>query len=231
MSARPVYLCSGGPHSDKKRMTQDLRTALAASGAAGARVAYVGAAHLDRPMLFNMMRPMLLAAGASEVAQVPIVRKPDPERAQSILRGADAVFLSGGEVEDGIAAVRRAGLDGLLRELYDAGIQFFGISAGCIMMGRHWVHWDKEGDDSTSSLFDCLGFLPFTFDAHGEDEDWTELRCALRLLGPGAEGFGLADGGFFRADQGGVFEPLHGRPAVFINKNGNIVGRDGNGNG
>ena len=155
----------------------------------------------------------------------PIVKKPDWEQAKRILTDADAIFLTGGEVEDGIVWLKKSGLDTVLTDLYSAGKIFFGISAGCIMMGEHWVHWDKEGDDSTSSLFDCLKFVPFTFDAHGEEEDWTELRCALRLLGDGSRGLGLSDGGFFTADSSGNFRCISSRPAVYVNHK-NIIEKE-----
>jgi len=223
MSAKPVFLCSGGPGANRAQQVADFKTVLDACGKPAPRVAYIGTAHLDTAYLWNMVRPMLQKAGAGAVEMVPIVKKPDPAAARSLLQQADAVFLSGGEVEDGIRWLQKAGLVPLLNELYRGGVQFFGISAGCIMMGRHWVHWDKEGDDSTASLFDCLGFLPYTFDAHGEEEDWTELKCALRLLGPGAEGYGLSDGGFFTARAEGNLTAFRSGPAAYHNHNGIIL--------
>ena len=222
MSSGSVYLCSGGPNADRKVMLDGFGMALKATGVAHPKVAYVGTASLDSRPFFISLAAMLKAAGASDVEMAPIVKKPDWEKAGKILENADAIFLTGGEVEDGIVWLKKAGLDTLLTRLYSEGKIFFGISAGCIMMGQHWVHWDKEGDDSTSSLFDCLDFVPFTFDAHGEEEDWTELKCALRLLGNGSIGYGLSDGGFFRADNAGNFYNISSTPTIYVNHNGKI---------
>jgi peptidase E len=224
MSAKTVYLISGGPSVRPSQLTADLGTALGACGVSAPRVAYVGTASLDSRPFFASLSAAMRKAGAGAVTMAPVVgRHADLAEAQRVLTESDAVFLTGGEVEDGVSWLRKTGLDALLAELYEGGRQFFGISAGCIMMGKHWVHWDREDDDATASLFDCLGFLPLTFDAHGEREDWRELRCALRLMGPGAEGFGLSDGGFFTADVSGRLTALRRPAAAFRNADGTIV--------
>ena len=115
---------------------------------------------------------------------------------------------------------------GVFEAFMDAGIMFpyiVGVSAGAIMLGRHWTHWDVEGDDGAARLFPCLGFVPFVFDAHGEKEDWAELKCTLRLLGPGAVGHGLSAGGFYSADARGGFTVIRKDPALFRNDGGIIV--------
>lgn len=223
MSAQTVYLCSGGPHGRAKQMTEDIRQVFQANHLENPKVAYIGTAHLDDRFLINMLKPMMLKAGAGAVDLVPIVKHYDEEKARLLLASSDIIFVSGGEVEDGIVWLRKRGLDKVLTDLYNQGKPFFGISAGCIMMGQHWVHWDKEGDDSTSSLFDCLVFLPFTFDAHGESEDWTELKCAVRLMGKGAIGYGLSDGGFFSADKDGNLKIFRNPPAIYANIDGKPV--------
>ena len=170
------------------------------------------------------MKKPLVKAGAGEVTLTPIAgRRADTGAAKRILSEADAVFLSGGEVEDGIVWLKNAGLDGLLTDLYRGGKPFIGVSAGCIMMGRNLVHWDAEGDDSTASLFPCLNFVPFTFDTHCENEGWKELKCALRLMGENARGHGLSSGGFYSADGDGHLTSFRNAPAVFRNVGGEIL--------
>ena len=155
-------------------------------------------------------------------------RHADTQTARRALSEADCVFLAGGEVEDGILGLKKDGLDAFLTELYSNWKMFFGVSAGCIMMGRNWVHWDVENIDDTASLFDCLNFVPFTFDTHCEKEDWKELKCALHLIGPGAIGYGLSSFGFYCAGSDGRLESYRNAPAVFRNIEGNIssVARD-----
>ena len=223
MSLKEVYLIPGGPRSRIKQTTEDFRTALAVCGKPNPRVAYVGTASSDNKAFFHAMRIPVMKAGAEKVTLVPITRKDaDIDKAKKILSDADAVFLSGGEVEDGIVWLEKSGVSDFLTDLYHSGKLFIGASAGAIMMGQSWVHWDVEGDDSTSRIFPCLNFVPFVFDTHGEKEDWAELKCALRLLGHGTKGYGLSSGGFFSADKNGQFTCLRNDPVLFLNENGKI---------
>jgi dipeptidase E len=166
------------------------------------RVAYIGAANGDKPAFFEMLSVFLPKAGASSVDFVKLAREDaDVEAARETLLRADIIFLSGGEVEDGINWIKKHGLTVLLREQYAAGKQFIGVSAGTIMMGAYWVRWDVPEDNDTAELFKCLGLIPVTFDTHGEDEDWIELKTALSLMGDGARGYGLPRGGVINADS------------------------------
>ena len=97
-----------------------------------------------------------------------------------------------------------------------------GVSAGVIMMGTHWVHWDVPEDDNTSELFDCLGITRVLFDVHGEDEDWVELKAALKLMGNGARGYGLPGGCMISADSRGTLVNLEKEYLVFVNEGGRI---------
>ena len=206
-----------------KRMVRDFRTALGACEKPSPKVAYVGTANGDNKLFFQFLKRPMVKAGAGQVLLVPIAgKRADTQAAKQILSEADCVFLSGGEVEDGIVSLKKAGLDVFLTELYNCGKPFFGVSAGCIMMGRIWVHWEVENDDSTASLFDCLNFVPMTFDTHCENEGWKELKCALRLMGTNAQGYGLSTGGFYSADSNGHLLSFRNAPAVFRNQDGNI---------
>lgn len=223
MKTKPVYLIPGGPDASEEQLVGDFRAALASCGTRGPAVAYVGTASLDDESFFRDLRGNLLDAGAGSVALAPISGEgADIASAGKLLAEADAVFLSGGEVADGMAGLTRSGLDALLTRLYRDGKFFFGLSAGCIMMGRCFPRWKIEGDDGTASLFPCLDFVPLTFDAHGESEDWTELRCAVRLLGDGGRGYGLSTGGLYTADRRGRLTSLRNGPAVFVNVRGSV---------
>ena len=223
MSERAIYLIPGGHPPDMSKMIEDVSKFFATFGNPSPKIAYVGTANNDNKLFFRFMKRPLLKAGAREVTMAPIAGKHlNVEKAQSVLAAADCVFLSGGEVEDGIVWLQKAGLDGYLTELYNGGMPFFGVSAGCIMMGQNWVHWEVEDDDNTARLFDCLGFVPFTFDTHCENEDWKELKCALRLIGSGALGHGLSTGGFYSADSAGGFQSYRNPPALYTNRDGTI---------
>jgi len=186
-------------------------------------VAYVGTANGDSLPFFQMMKSQLVAGGAGKVVRLRLAKdKSDLEKAIDILNQAEMIFFSGGEVEDGMVWLKKHNLIGLLHELYQQGRRFVGVSAGTIMLGSHWVHWDVEGDDDTSSLFDCLGVVPRLFDVHGESENWVELKAALKLLGDGALGYGLCSGCSISADSQGNLLTLEGDLLVFANQAGVI---------
>ena len=185
--------------------------------------AYIGTANGDNPAFFQMMKFLLKRAGAGKVVFVHLAKnKPDLEAARNTLAKADLIFLAGGEVEDGMYWLEKHGLVSLLGDLYGSGKRFLGVSAGVIMMGTHWVHWDIPQNDSTSRLFNCIRIIPALFDVHGEDEDWAELKTALRLLGKGSRGYGLPSECMISADSQGTLVNLSGKYLVFANKGGEI---------
>ena len=221
--AKPIYLIPGGHPPDGNKTLEAISQVYAKCAVDNPTVAYIGTANHDSRVFFQMMKTQLLKAGAAKVTLAPIVgKRANIDKARQIILEADCVFLSGGEVEDGIVFLKEAGLDVLLSQLYKAGKPFFGVSAGCIMMGQYWVHWDIEDDDSTASIFECLNFVPMTFDTHCENEDWKELRCALRLLGPGSIGYGLSTNGFYSAVKSGQLTSYRNAPAVLQNMDGTI---------
>lgn len=227
MKTKPVYLLPGGPDSQRGELTEDCRAALQANGKQNPTVAYVGTATLDDRSFFRMLAKPILDAGAGDVVLAPIAgRRADIKAARKILAESDAIFLSGGEVDDGMKGLVDSGLDVFLSELYRGGKFFFGISAGCIMMGRYYAHWDVEGDNDTASLFPCLGFVPMNFDAHDEENDWDELQCVVRMLGGRARGYGLSTGGLYTANPQGRLKSFRNGPSVFLNVRG-VVQRKG----
>ena len=217
----PALMVAGGRPRDADAMARMMAQAF--RGIQKPQVAYIGTANGDNPAFFQMMKIMLKKAGAEKVNFVHLAKKkPDLETARNTLAAADLIFLSGGEVEDGMDWLKKHELIGFLKELYSGGKRFLGVSAGVIMMGTHWVHWDVEGDDSSSKLFDCLAFTPVLFDVHGEDENWVELKAALKLLGPGARAYGLPGGAMISADSRGSLVNLEKGYLVFINEDGRI---------
>ena len=222
MSAEvPTILIAGGRPRDLIAMARMISHAF--QGMEKPLVAYIGTANNDNPAFFQMMKSVLKKAGADKVSFVHLAKKnPDLDAAREILANADLIFLSGGEVEDGMNWLEKHDLTGFLKELYNSGKRFMGVSAGVIMMGTHWVHWDIEGDDNTARLFDCLGFTPVLFDVHGEDEDWTELKTALKILGDGRRAYGLPGGSMISADSRGALVNLEKEYLVFVNESGRI---------
>ena len=223
IGSKPAYLLAGGRPRDPSDTIRALTRALSDSGSVKPRVAYLGTASGDNVLFFNAVKAMLKKAGASSVVMPRLAKAAaDIDEAKKILESADVVFISGGEVEDGMNWLVRHGLVEYMRELYGSGKLFVGMSAGSIMMGRLWVRWEDPDDDGTSELFDCLGIIPAVFDTHAEDEDWKELKAALKLLGPGAVGYGIPRDGMISADALGTFVNLEKELLYYRNDGGRI---------
>ncbi len=218
----PLYLLAGGSFTNPKSVIPFLSRALKECGDSP-RVAYIGAASGDNPIFFRMVKALLKQAGAVEVALVRLAKNnADIAAAERALEEADAIFITGGEVDDGMRWLGKHGMIPFLNELRSRGKLFFGISAGSIMMGARWVRWDDPKDDATAKLFDCLGFVRTTFDTHAEDEDWIELKTALQLQGSGAKGYGIPRDGAVVADSEGDLEALGKVPVCYENREGRV---------
>ena len=223
----PLYLLSGGPGSRRAEGDPVLARALASSGVTRPLVAYIGAANGDNRPFFLALSAYLRLCGAGEVTLAPLAgRQARVEKAQAIIQAADLVYMSGGDVETGMRVLQERQILPFLRELYESGKPFFGISAGSIMLARQWVRWEDPNDDSTASLFPCMGFAPIICDTHGEAEGWEELRALLCLEAEGTLGYGIPTGAALCVYPDGRLEAL-GRPVhVFVKKRGRVVRRE-----
>jgi peptidase E len=223
--AKAVYLIAGRPRSRARDTVT--AAALAACGKANPVVACVGAANGDNPLFFGWMKNALRAAGAGEVVPVKLAaKKSDVGCAQGLLDRADAIFMSGGDVEAGMNVLADRGLVEWLRALHAAGKPFFGISAGSIMLCRDWVRWRDPDDEASAEVFPCLALAPVWCDTHAEDEGFDELRALLRLLGSGAVGYGIPSGTAVAVSASGEVSALGGRVWRFGFKNGEAVRLD-----
>ena len=134
----PALLLAGGRPRDPSVMIRMMSAAFESIEKPTA--AYIGTANNDNPAFFQMMKALLIKAGAKKVTMVRLAKeKADIDAAKKILSDCDVIFLSGGEVEDGMKWIKKHDLAGYLKNLYIAGRRFMGVSAGVIMMGTHWV--------------------------------------------------------------------------------------------
>jgi len=212
MTQKAAYLLAGGPGSDVAHLVALLRQALPVSRPRAPRVAYIGAASGDDAGFFRRLARLLEQAGAGAVTLAPTCGR-SPRRAglfHQALADAEAVFVSGGDVADGMDALLAAGAIPLLRERFDAGIPFVGLSAGSILLGNEWIAWDDPDDDHTARLFPCLGFAPLVCDTHSEDDDWSELRTLLTLRPVGSCGYGIPAPAMLRVHPDGRLDVLGG---------------------
>ena len=220
---KPIFLLAGGDFHNPKSMAPSMARALRECGRQKPRVAYLGVASGDNFIFYRAVKSLLHEAGAAEVSLVRLAKtRVDLSSAKQALEAADAIFISGGEVDDGMRWLVQHGLVDFLKELRNQGKLFFGVSAGSIMMGTHWVRWENPNDDATAELFDCLGFAPTTFDTHAEDEGWKELKMALQLQGPGARGYGIPIGGMVSVDNQGQMVALEKTLLCYVNNEGQV---------
>jgi len=188
---KPVCLIAGGPGTARGKLLSLFRKVFRVAGVDSPCVAYIGAASGDNPDFFGWLRDLLKKAGASEVVLVPLAGRGRIGKSIAALKRGDIVFISGGDVEEGMKVLARRKIVPLLKRLFAGGVPFFGLSAGSIMLARSWVKWADPDDDSTAGIFRCLGFAPVYCDTHEEDEDWAELRVLLGLVEKGSTGYGI----------------------------------------
>jgi peptidase E len=220
---KPIYLLAGGRGSDRKKMATVIRTIFWESGKESPKVAYVGAATDDNTEFFNMMTASLKEAGAGQVSHA-LISPPhaDLKKAKNILESADAVYISGGDVERGMQVLTEKKMVSFLQQLYSQGKLFFGMSAGSIMLAKEWVRWRDPDDDNTVEIFPCLGLAPVICDMHAEDDDWQELKTLLMIKQEDAPGYGLPSGTAIKVSPDGTVEALGGAVHQFIRHIGKV---------
>ena len=210
-----IHLLAGGPGSDHEHLVGLLRQALQASCRPAPRIAYIGAASGDDAGFFRRLSSLLQQAGAGNVVLAKTCGRKAQQHAatQVALTQADIIFVSGGDVEAGMRVLEMTGTIPALRERFDAGVPFIGLSAGSIMLGREWIAWDDAGDDDAVRTFDCLGFAPLICDTHAEDDDWVELHALLKIRAACTRGYGITAPAMLRVHPDGRLETLGGEVA------------------
>jgi cyanophycinase-like exopeptidase len=195
-SCAPLFLIAGGRGMERIKGPDPLiQEVVRSTGVARPKVAYVGAASGDNPAFRLIVAKILQKAGAGVVTLAPLCgRRGSLERALPVMEAADLIFISGGDVEEGMRVLEQKGAAAHLARLQKEGKRFFGISAGSIMLAARWVRWTDPHDDGSAELFPCLGFAPVLCDTHGEGEGWTELTALLALSPVGATGYGIVSG-------------------------------------
>jgi cyanophycinase-like exopeptidase len=229
---KPVYLIAGGRGMERRKGPDPLlQAALGLDGSSGKTagrppehrpsVAYVGAASGDNAVFRVWVTRLFQKAGAGPVTLAPLCgKRADPRKARAVLEEADIVFVSGGDVEEGMRVLEETEMIEPLRLLYRQGKPFFGVSAGSIMLARQWVRWRDPHDDATAELFPCLGIARVFCDTHGEGDGWEELKALVRLAPPRAIGHGIVSGSALVVGPGGKVSALGGEIDRFARKAG-----------
>jgi len=214
---KPVYLLAGGRGRNRQTPDPLIMAALKESDRKSPSVAYIGTASGDDRTFFDRLVQMFRECGAGQIIHALIVPKnADLKQAKKIIEAADIVYVSGGDVERGMASLLEKNMVGFLKEIYNHGKPFFGISAGSIMLANEWVRWRDPEDDSTAELFPCLGIAPIICDTHDEEGGWEELQAALALKEDGTRGYGLVSGTAVKVFPDGRVEALGAAIHCFI---------------
>jgi peptidase E len=221
---KPVYLLAGGRPRGGQNLNPVFRQVFAESGKTSPSVAYVGAASDDNRAFYLMMAAMLKGAGAGKVRFAALASaKADIKKAKDIFELSDIIYVSGGDVEQGMQTLAQKNMTDFLAGLYQQGKPFFGISAGSIMLAKEWIRWTNPDDDATAEIFPCLGMAQVICDTHGEQDGWEELQALLKLEKDGTIGYGIVSGSTLKVFPGGRIEALSGTIHQYAKRNGKVV--------
>ncbi len=119
---QPIHLIAGGDRRARKGPDPLLEAAFGQADVPRPSIAYVGAASDDDRTFLRWLSDAFRRSGAGEVRLAALAsRRADTEAARAVLAGADIVFVSGGDVEAGMAHLERHALAPFLAELHRAG--------------------------------------------------------------------------------------------------------------
>ena len=215
MARGEVLLLAGGRHEAPRGSDSVMAQALRRLGGQAPVLAYIGAASEDSIPFRHMISALLESSGAGKILPVNLCRKgASLTRVRALLENADAVFLSGGDVERGMEVLENSGISAHLRLLAAQGKPFVGLSAGSILLGRTWIRWRDPEDDASAEPFRCLGIADLICDTHDEASGWSELKALLQLLPKGSEGWGIPAGGALFIQAAGTMEWIGERPVL-----------------
>jgi peptidase E len=221
---KPLFLMAGGRGNRGKDQDLVMQAVFKEMGKKSPTIAYVGVASGDDWGFYLMITKMLKNSETCQVKRVLIApKKADLDKARSILESSDAVFMSGGDVEEGMKVLMEKGLTGFFKDLYKGGKLFFSASAGSIMLANEWVRWRDPEDDSTAEMFPCLGLAPVICDTHAESDDWEELKAALMLKDENAKGYGIASGTCLKFPPDGKLEAIGGPVFQFTHRANRVI--------
>jgi peptidase E len=218
---KPVYLLAGGRGSSNSESI--IKQILRDIDRLSPIIAYVGVATQDDTDFYHRMSSMIRSAGDCKLVHALISpRNADLNKARDILKQADAVYVGGGDVEEGMTILHKKKLVDFFQELADQGKMYFGVSAGSIMLAREWVRWKNPDDNDTAELFPCLGIAPVICDTHGEADNWEELQAALSLKSAGSIGYGITSGTCLKITPDSNFVALGGPISRYIYDGKNV---------
>ena len=225
---KPIYLMAGGRSEGLWSTSLVMQSISKDIGKPKPEIAYVGVASGDNWGFYKMISTMIQGACSCHVNRVLIAsKKADLVKARRTLQSADAIFMSGGDMEVGMQILKEKNTVDIFQDQYQQGKLFFGVSAGSIMLADEWIRWSDPDDESTVELFPCLGIAPLICDTHAEEDGWVELKTALQLKEDGAIGYGIPSGACLKVHPDGTLEALGKKIVQYGLQNGKVKQQTG----
>lgn len=222
---QPIYLFAGGPGSNRAITHSLLKTIFRTLAGRTPIVGYVGAANDDDPEFFRWGSAMLKEAGAKDVILAPLADPvADAADARAVLKQADVIFFSGGDVDAGMRTLEERKMLLPLKQLLRDGKTFIGSSAGSIMLAAKWIRWPDRSEEESTELFPCAGLAKVLCDTHAEKDGWDELWELLELIAESAIGYGISTNTALKVFPGGRVKALGG-PIFRFKKDGDEISR------
>lgn len=168
-----VYLLAGGRGQSILETFSIVKEILQDTGKKKPGIAYIGVASFRDNWLFYFIISILIKTRCRcRMIRVKIsAANADLEKARQVIKSADVVFFSGGDVEAGMKILQEKNMVGFFQALAGEGKLVLGISAGSILLAEKWVRWRDPDDDTSVGLFPCLGIAPIICDTHAEKDD------------------------------------------------------------
>ena len=157
----------------------------------------------------HVLRAVRARTDASRPADVPLAA--EPTCAARVL-DQDAICVGGGNTANMLAIWRVHGIDGLLREAWEAGVVLFGASAGMICWFEAGVT-DSFGPQ-LEGLRDGLGFLAGSACPHYDGEELRRPRYRELVDGGFPPGVAADDGVGLHFDGTELVEIVTCRPGA-----------------
>ncbi|MDQ3733094.1 MAG: peptidase E [Actinomycetota bacterium] len=146
-----------------------VRQAIELSGVTGRapRLIHLGTANGDQRW-FNAELDEAARAAGVDLAHLNLFPMPSVDSPEDLLLGADVVWVGGGSVANLLALWRVHGIDGFLRQAWEAGVVLAGASAGSIC-------WHQGGTTDSfgpelRAVTNGLAFLPYGNGVHYDSE-------------------------------------------------------------
>lgn len=152
------------------------------------KAAYVGASNGDVPDFYQIFVASMKGIGIDDCQMIPSDCSAKELKA---LEKANVILLAGGDVDKGWQVLQDKGMLKRIRKAYREGAVLIGISAGAIQLGQYWLNEELEGSDMQT----MAQMLPFSVDAHEEDNDWQRLKDLMQQVESKNRGIGIPKGG------------------------------------